>query len=380
MAIPRRAPSILTAVYEKIEGMDQLKAPPALAMADANHLPPGELVATFTDRSEVNKAIEFLASQKFPVHSLYVVGHEVQQVDYVTGQATYPRAALAGVFQGLSLGALVALFNAVITQTSIMANFLSIVPLAIAFCIIYSIFVASRAKGRGIRTRTQLMPSRFDLMAIPATAQAARHLLRVTVHPSGPQSGVHGSGAHPFENNRPTSSPYIHPGMSQANPQGYSAQQPQAGQSEQKGQPGGQAGTPQGAPQWFDPNAPASQRPVAPEPFLPGFNPADQKQEPGTQPQEPAAPVFTPPAATNRDGSRAAGKFGLRVESAEEFEQMIRKTPEPPATHERVDAIRSEQGEQRYGLRVETQEEFEATIRRAPEDEAQKESGDKPAS
>ena len=52
--------------------MDQLKAPPALAMADGTHLPPGELVATFTDRKEVNKAIEFLASQKFPVHSLYV--------------------------------------------------------------------------------------------------------------------------------------------------------------------------------------------------------------------------------------------------------------------------------------------------------------------
>lgn len=363
MAIPRRAPSILTAVYEKIEGMDQLKAPSALAMADANHLPPGELVATFTDRREVNKAIEFLASQKFPVHSLYVVGHDVQQVDYVTGQATYPRAALGGVFQGLSLGALVALFNAVITQTSILANFLSIVPLAIAFCMIYSIFVASRAKGRGIRTRTQLMPSRFDLMAIPATAQAARHLLRVTVHPSGPQSGVHGPGAHPFENSRPTSSPYIHPGMSQANPQGYSAQQPQAGQSEQDGQ----AGSAQGAPQWFDPNAPASQRPVAPEPFLPGFNPADQKQEAEPQPQEPASPVFTPPAETNRDGSKAAGKFGLRVESAEEFEQMIRKTPEPPTTHEWVEEIRAQQGEQRYGLRVETPEEFEATIRKAPE-------------
>lgn len=279
-------------------------------MADGTHLPPGELVATFTDRKEVNKAIEFLASQKFPVHSLYVVGHDVQQVDYVTGQATYPRAALAGVFQGLSLGALVALFNAVITQTPILANFLSIVPLAIAFCMIYAIIVASRTKGRGIRTRTQMLPQRFDLMAIPATAQAARNLLRVTVQPNGgAHSGVHGSGAHPFAQNGQTSSPYVHPGMSQANPQGYAAQQPQA--------PNGQ--------------------------------------------------LFTPPAETNRDGSQAAGKFGLRVETPEEFEQIIRKAPEPPATNERIEAIRTEKGEQRYGLRVETPEEFEATIRKAPE-------------
>lgn len=342
-------------------------------MADGTHLPPGELVATFTDRKEVNKAIEFLASQKFPVHSLYVVGHDVQQVDYVTGQATYPRAALAGVFQGLSLGALVALFNAVITQTPILANFLSIVPLAIAFCMIYAIIVASRTKGRGIRTRTQMLPQRFDLMAIPATAQAARHLLRVTVQPNGgAHSGVHGSGAHPFAQNGQTSSPYVHPGMSQANPQGYAAQQPQAPQQQApNGQqtPGSnQAQGSQQAPQWFDPSAPAPQQEQKPEPFLPGFNPAEQKQNQAPEAeQRPSAPVFTPPAETNRDGSQAAGKFGLRVESPEEFEQMIRKAPEPPATNERIEAIRAEKGEQRYGLRVETPEEFEATIRKAPE-------------
>lgn len=337
-------------------------------MADGTHLPPGELVATFTDRKEVNKAIEFLASQKFPVHSLYVVGRDVQQVDYITGQATYPRAALSGVFQGLSLGALVALFNAVITQTSILANFLSIVPLAIAFCIIYAIIVASRTKGRGIRTRTQMLPQRFDLMAIPATAQAARHLLRVTVQPGGTHSGVHGPGTQPFAQNGQASSPYVHPGMSQANPQGYSAQQPQGAPSGQQVQNSQGAQNGQQAPQWFDPSAPSPKQEQTPEPFLPGFNPADQKQDqaPAVE-QRPSAPVFTPPAETNRDGSKAAGKFGLRVESPEEFEQMIRKAPEPPATNERIEAIRAEKGEQRYGLRVESPEEFEATIRKAPE-------------
>ena len=62
------------------------------------------------------------------------------------------------------------------------------------------------------------------------------------------------------------------------------------------------------------------------------------------------------------------------MESPEEFEQMVRKAPEPPATNERIEAIRAEKGEQRYGLRVESPEEFEATIRKAPETaEAQQE-------
>ncbi len=321
--------------------MDQLKVPPALALATGASLPPGELVATFTDRRELNKAIEFLASQKFPVHSLFVVGQDVRQVDYVTGQATYPRAALSGAIQGIGLGALVALFNSLITQTSMLANFISIVPLAVAFSIIYSIFVASRAKGKGIRTRSQILPARYDLMAIPATAAAARQLLRVTV--------VNGQ-----------SSPVPHPAMQ--HPVNQPSVPPQAG-APQAGAP--QAGAPQ-QPQWFDPTKPLPPREQKPEPFLPGFNPADQQQAPAA-PETPSQPVFTPPAETNRDGSKAAGKFGLRVENPEEFEAMIRKAPEAPATNERVEQIRAEKNEQRYGLRVENPEEFEATIRKAPE-------------
>lgn len=284
--------------------MDQHNAPPALSLADGISLPNGELVATFSDRKELNRAVDFLASQKFPVQTLYIVGHDVKQVDYITGQATYPRAALSGAVQGIFLGMLVGVFNAFITNTSVLANILSIVPIAMAFSVIYSIFIASRSKGKGIRMRSQMIPARLDLMAVPQTAQAARQLLRVTVVP--------------------------HDNTAQS-----SAHQP-APQNTQR---------------------PAQQ--TQPVPFLPGFDPKDAK------PEAPARPVFTPPAETNRDGSKAAGKFGLRVESAEEFERMIREEPEPPTTIERVEAVRAEQSKQRYGLRVDDAE-AEKAIRQAP--------------
>lgn len=243
-------------------------------------------MATFTDRKELNRAVDFLASQKFPVHTLYVVGHDVKQVDYITGRATYPRAALSGAIQGIFLGLLVGFFNSIITNTQALTNVMGIMPLTVAFSVIYSVFVASRAKGKGLKMRSQMIPTRLDLMAVPQTAQAARHLLRVTVVP---------------QQAAPTGAP---------------------------------AGTP----------APSGQAP---------------------QQEAPARPVFTPPAATNRDGSRAAGKFGLRVESAEEFESMIRQQPAPPSTNERIEAIRAEQGEQRYGLNLDPQE-AEKAIRPAP--------------
>lgn len=296
--------------------MDQLKAPPALTMADGSHIPPGELVATFSDRAELNKAVEFLASQKFPVHSLFIVGHDVKQVDYITGQATYPRAALSGALQGIMLGIMVGVFNSILTQTSMLANILSIVPLAIAFCIIWSILVASRTKGKGIRTRTQMLPSRLDLMAIPATAAAARHLLRV------PLQG---------QPRPPAQHPHLQMPYHQAPGQPVvPAQHPQPPQATTA--PTGSLAAPQQAPE---------------------------------QP-EATAPVFTPPAETNSDGSKAAGKFGLRIDNPQEFEQQIREQPAPATTNERVEQVRAQQSEARYGIRVEDQAEFEKTIRQAP--------------
>lgn len=347
--------------------MDQLKAPPALALADGVNIPPGELVATFTNRRDLNKAIEYLASQKFPVHTLFVVGKDLRQVDYITGQATYPRAALSGAIQGVGLGALVALFNSLITQTSMLGNFLSIVPLAVAFSMIYSIFVASRAKGKGIRTRSQMLPSSFDLMAIPATAAAARQLLRVTVSQGHSSPVPHPALMHPV-NQQPSpqqgQAPASQPPSRQQDVRPPAEGNRQAG-GPQQAQPGPAA---PGQPQWFDPSAPLPPREQKPEPFLPGFNPADEKPAAPTEPERASTPVFTPPAETNRDGSQAAGKFGLRVENPEEFEAMIRKQPEAPTTNERVEQIRAEKGESRYGLRVETPEEFEATIRRSPQE------------
>lgn len=307
--------------------MDQLKAPPALTMADGSNIPPGELVATFSDRKELNKAIEFLASQKFPVHSLFIVGHDVKQVDYVTGQATYPRAALNGALQGIMLGIMVGVFNSILTQTSMLANILSIVPLAIAFCIIWSILVASRTKGKGIRTRTQMLPTRLDLMAIPATAAAARHLLRVPLQGQPHQPAQHHHQQVPHQ---------------------------QAPHDQAPGQP----------------VAPAqrTQATSVPAGSLAASQPAPEQVEAPT-------PVFTPPAETNKDGSRAASKFGLRIDNPQQFEQQIREQPAPATTNERVEQVRAQQSESRYGIRVEDQAEFERTIRQAPASAPKKDEG-----
>lgn len=66
---------------------------------------------------------------------------------------------------------------------------------------------------------------------------------------------------------------------------------------------------------------------------------AHHSQQP-VAPQQGQQPTFTPPTEAasfvgpefNKDGSKAGGKYGLRIEDPEEFAQTVRKEPAPVAT------------------------------------------------
>ncbi len=245
--------------------MDQLKPPPAASYAKEQTLPPGLLVASYSNRKDLNEALTFLAAHQFPIQSLYILGDQPVQVEYIAGQATYPRAALAGLWQGLTLGSLAALLNSTLSNTPLMVNLATILPIAIAFCMIYAIFLASRSGGKGIGVRPQLLSARYQLMALPQVAEAARQIL---ARPQAP---------------RPAGAQI--PGYPQQAPMPPAAQ-------------------------------PAS--PQAPAAGQPGQAQAQDAQE----------AAFQPPAQTLKDGSPAASRYGLRIEDPEEYRKTIRQAPE----------------------------------------------------
>lgn len=247
--------------------MDQLKPPPAASYAKEQTLPPGLLVASYSNRKDLNEALTFLAAHQFPIQSLYILGDQPVQVEYIAGQATYPRAALAGLWQGLVLGSLAALLNSTLSNSPLLVNLATILPIAIAFCMIYAIFLASRSGGKGIGVRTQLLSARYQLMALPQVAEAARQIL---ARPQAPKP----AGAH-------------FPGYPQQAPMPPADQpQPVKTQAPAAGQPG------------------------------------------QAQAQDAQEAAFQPPAQTLKDGSPAASRYGLRIEDPEEYRKTIRQAPE----------------------------------------------------
>lgn len=266
-------------------------------------LPQGVKLASYSNRRELNTAMEKLEANGFPMQTLFVVSTGMRQVDFYMGKLSYPRIALSAAISGLLFGLFFAALIGLATGGSMLAAAVSYVPIAIAFTVIYSVFNFSRQRKQsngGYMMRSVAVPEALELHCLPISAQQGQEILGV---------------------------------------QRSAPQKPRT-------------------PEFFLPSQPAVRRPESSE----AASPAATRAENSTD---------TPDAAPNprpRQQGPAAQNFGRLVEDPEEFAQAIRQEPERPNTNERIEQIRAEQSSGRYGLRIESQEEFEKAIRK-PEDQ-----------
>ncbi|MEX3609507.1 general stress protein [Rothia sp. LK2588] len=290
--------------------MDQNDLSTTIQHADPNTVPDGELVAYFRDRSELEHAVGRLTEAGFPMRSLFVVGRDITQVEYFGPKITLNRVLMSSALSGAFFGALIGLFTAAFTSTSIGPHLLSSIPLGIVIWCATGLFGYLRTKrgaGSSFAMHAHTIPGAIELRAHFRTVDRARQILGVGQY-SQRNGFVPASGGH-------------------------------------DGRLPGSVGAPQGS------EAPAS---VTAEP------------QRATPPTADEATRFVGPEY-NRDGSRASGKFGLRIEDPEEYAQTVRDEPVRPSTNERVEQVRAQQSENRYGLRIDDPAEFEKTIRKAPE-------------
>ena len=54
----------------------------------------------YTAYLDAQKAVDYLADSKFPVHLVSIVGNELKSVERVTGRLTYPRVAMSSAATG----------------------------------------------------------------------------------------------------------------------------------------------------------------------------------------------------------------------------------------------------------------------------------------
>ena len=310
-----------------------------LAQAQGKPLPAGEAVASFVRHDDALAAFDVLSEQDYPVTALYLVNDGIRQVEYPV-QSGYGRALISAVIQGASMGLV---FSVLLTLTgdSFTSVALRYVPLSVAVFVLWQMYILRRNRGVRYPVRTEAIPSRTVMYALPECAQDARRVL----------------GAHP------RFSAAVAAAREAAAPE---ASQPRAAQStvSMNGAP-----VPTGAPKAPSYRAQAGSQPAPnqnlperdataqnavaqraaqnmPAPVVPA-QPAQaaQSAQPSEQDQVSTDQVTAQKSDTQK---RPAQRYGLRVDDPEEYAKLIqpkpqRPTPRPQGLHDKSSHDKSSQ-------------------------------------
>ena len=303
-----------------------------LAQAQGKPLPAGEAIASFVRHDDALAAFDVLSEQDYPVTALYLVNDGIRQVEYPV-QPGYGRALISAAIQGAVIGLV---FSVLMTLAgdSFISEALKYVPLSVAVFVLWQMYVLRRSHGGRYPMRTEAIPSRTVMYALPEYAQDARRVL----------------GAH-------LALAAVAAARAAAAPEASQARAAQSTVS-MNGAP-----VPTGAPKAPSYRAQAGSQP-APNQNLPERDTsaqdavaqsAAQNMPAPTQPTQTVQPAQTSaPEQANTDQAteqnttaqkaepqkRPAQRFGLRVDDPEEYAKLIqpkpqRPTPRPQGLHDK---------------------------------------------
>lgn len=300
-----------------------------LAQANGHPLPSGEPVASFVRHDDALSAFDVLNEQQFPVTALYLVNDGIRQVEYPV-QTGYGRALLVSAIQGVMIGLLYSMFVAA-GGTNFMSALLSTVPISVAIFVLWRVFDLRRGRGVRYPMRTEAIPSRTVLYALPEYAQEARRVLgghsrfsaavaaaRAAAAPEASQARAAQSTVSMNGAPVPTGAPKAPSYRSQA------GSQPAPNQNLPERDTTAQNAVAQSAAQ----NMPA---PVAPAQPVQSAQPAQSAEQ---------ASTGQATAQKSDTQKRPAQRYGLRVDDPEEYAKLIqpkpqRPTPRPQGLHDK---------------------------------------------
>ena len=305
-----------------------------LAQAQGKPLPAGEAVASFVRHDDALAAFDVLSEQDYPVTALYLVNDGIRQVEYPV-QPGYGRALISAAIQGASMGLV---FSVLLTLTgdSFTSVALRYVPLSVAVFVLWQMYILRRNRGIRYPMRTEAIPSRTVMYALPEYAQDARRVL----------------GAHP------RFSAAVAAARAAAAPEASQARAAQSTVS-MNGAP-----VPTGSPKAPSYRAQAGSQP-APNQNLPEHDTTAQNAIAQSAAQNMPAPVAPAQSAQSAQSAeqadtdqataqksdtqkRPAQRYGLRVDDPEEYAKLIqpkpqRPTPRPQGLHDKSSHDKSSQ-------------------------------------
>ncbi len=135
-------------------------------------------LAVYDDYEAAQKAVDFLADQKFPVEQCMIVGTDLKRIERITGRLTTGRVALAGLLSGLWLGLFVGLIFSLFTEEDALGIILSTLLIGALFGVVWSLLGYAFTRGqRDFSSVTQVVATRYEVLVEHKVAAQARELL-----------------------------------------------------------------------------------------------------------------------------------------------------------------------------------------------------------
>ncbi len=218
-------------------------------------------VAVFDTYEDAQKAVDYLADERFPVQNLAIVGTDLKLVERVLGRRGWPQVVASGALSGVGTGLLVGLFMVLLYPSlTLGVALLGGLVIGIAMGLLSATMAHASTRGqRDFSSVTATVATRYEVLGEHNVVQKAREMLAAM---PAARAAAFGGGSF---------SGTISTGLSSAPPPAPS-------------QP---AYPPSGAPQ-----QPASGQPAYPPPYqyTPGYQQPEYPRQGYQQPEYPPAP------------------------------------------------------------------------------------------
>lgn len=137
-------------------------------------------VGIFNTYADAQKAVDYLADERFPVQNLAIVGTELKSVERVLGRKSWSTVLSQGVSSGISTGLLVGLVMLIFAKPPSVALML-VTCLAIGIAIGLTFAAVGYAMTRGKRdftSVTQTVATKYEVLCEHKVAIQAREMLQ----------------------------------------------------------------------------------------------------------------------------------------------------------------------------------------------------------
>jgi hypothetical protein len=144
--------------------------------------PARQVIATFDNYADAERAVDFLSDQGFPVNRVAIVGRDLEYVEQVLGRLNYGGAALRGAASGGLVGALIGwvfgLFNWIDPLTTgLLLAVYGVIFGAVVGALVGLIVHALQRGRRDFHAVSGLVPTSYDVVADVEVADQALRLL-----------------------------------------------------------------------------------------------------------------------------------------------------------------------------------------------------------